>query len=277
MSADSQLVVADGTGQSLVPARQLILTRAPEIARLPALTDEVAAFDVITLANHDAATSTLKTVRATRKAVETFHAAQKAPINDVRTVALDLEKRDVTPFKALETALGAKVLAFEAEVERQRRVEAERLTRERLAQAQAEADARAKALRDAAKIEEDKAVKRQLQAQARAMKDAPVFVAPVEVDAPIAKTATTTRYSAEITDVEALIVAVAVGILKRRAQTSTFTSLNLLAERDAPVAALEPERLIESHPWLNTQATQDRAEFSLPGVVVVAKTSLSGR
>ena len=257
MATTAELVVRDGTGQALVPARTLILTRAPEMARLGEMTPRVAAFDFLGLDNHDAAADVLKEVRAIRKHVEAFHDLQKGPLNEVRAVALDLEKRDVGAWKALETGLGAKLLAFDAEMERQRKAEEARLTREALVRAQAEADAQAKALREAAKAEDDLALKRQLNAQARQLKDAPVFVAPVAVASPVAKTSTTTRWSAEIVDVLALVQAVAAGRV--------------------PLAALEPERLIESHPWLNTQATQLREEFAVPGCVAVQKTSLSGR
>ena len=255
--AQAELVVRDGTGSALVPARQLILTRAPEMARLVEMTPRVAAFDLLGLDNHDAAADTLKEVRTIRKHVEAFHDMQKGPLNEVRAIALDLEKRDVGAWKALETGLGAKLLAFDTEMERQRKAEQDRLNREALLAAQAEADAQAKALREAAKAEDDAAVKRQLQAQARAVKATPVFVAPVEVVAPVTASSTMTRWSAEITDVLALVKAVADGAV--------------------PLAALEPERLIEAHPWLNKQVTQLREEFVVPGVVAVQKTSLSGR
>ena len=271
------LVVSDGTGAALVPAQKLILTRAPQVARLGALTEAVGAFTNITLDTHAPAKSVLADVRSTRKQVEQFHDNQKAPLNLVRSRALELEKDDVGAFKALETALGAKLLAFDIEVERQRRAEQSRLQAEAVEKARKEADDRAKALRAAAKAEDDAATKRQLNAQARALKDAPVFVAPVVVAAPVAAVGTVTRWSAEITDLEALVVAVAMGILKRRATVGQFTSVTILAEQDAPMAALEPERLLESHPWLNTAASQGREEFTLPGVVAVSKTGLSGR
>ena len=89
------------------------------------------------------------------------------------------------------------------------------------------------------------------------MKATPVYVAPVEVASPVVQTSTVTRWSAEITDVLALVKAVAAGAV--------------------PLAALEPERLIEAHPWLNKQVTQLREEFIVPGVVAVQKTGLSGR
>lgn len=276
MATPAELVVRDGTGQSLIPARKLILTRAPQITALPTLQEEVATYTDITLDNHAAASACLKTIRTIRKQVEQHHDVQKTPLNDARARALDLEKQDVAAFKNLETALGARLIAFDQEVERQRRLEQARLQQEAIAKAQAEADARAKALRDAAKVEEDAAIRKQLQAQARAVKEAPVFVAPVEVAAPVTKTSTVTRWSADITDIEALVVAVAVGILRRRVPADQLGPV-FLAQPDAPLAALEPERLIETHPWLNTQASQAREEFSLPGVVAVQKTSLSGR
>jgi len=275
--ADAELVVRDGTGDGLVPARQLILTRAPEMARLVELTPLVASFDLIGLDNHDAAAATLKQVRTIRKNVEAFHDQQKGPINSVRTIALDLEKRDVGAWKALETGLGARLLAFDTELERQRKAEQDRLNREAVLKAQAENDARAKALRDAAKAEDDAAVKRQLQAQARAMKAAPIFVAPVEVASPVQQTGTRTTWSAEITDLEALIVAVAMGILQRRVPGSALLAKAAAGEPTAPLSVLEPDRLIESHPWLNAQAAQGREEFTMPGVVAVSKTGLSGR
>jgi hypothetical protein len=275
--ADAELVVRDGTGTALVPARHLILTRAPEMARLAEMMPVVAAFDLIGLDNHDAAAATLKQVRTIRKNVEAFHDQQKGPINSVRTIALDLEKQDVVAWKTLETALGARLLAFDTELERQRKAEQDRLNREALQKAQDEATARAKALRDAAKAEDDLAVKKQLNAQARQLKDAPIFVAPVEVASPVQQTGTRTTWSADITDLETLVVAVAMGILKRRAKVGQFTSLTIMGEQDAPLAALEADRLLSSHPWLNTQAGQSREEFSMPGVVAVSKTGLSGR
>ena len=132
MDATAELIVRDGTGGALVPARKLILTRAPEMARLAEMTPRVAAFDLLGLDNHDAASETLREVRMIRKHVEAFHDLQKGPLNEVRAVALDLEKRDVGAWKALETGLGAKLLAFDAEVERQRKAEQDRLTREAL-------------------------------------------------------------------------------------------------------------------------------------------------
>jgi len=273
----NELVVRDGTGMMLVPTRDLVLTHAAVLLKLPSLTAAVTDLDTITLDTQPKAKQVLAEVRAARKQAEQHHDLQKTPINDVRAYALSLEKDDVGRFKALETKLGAKLIAFEADLERQRKTEQERLDREALAKAQEEANARAKALRDAAKAEDDAAVKRQLNAQARALKTAPVFVTPAEVALPVVKTSTTTRWSAEITDVEALVVAVAMGILQRRLPIDTPLGKLVQVEPTAPLAVLEPERLIESHPWLNTAATQAQEEFSLPGVVAVSKTSLSGR
>jgi hypothetical protein len=91
------------------------------MGRLPALTAMVATYSEVTLDNHAAAKLVLAEVREARKSVELHHDVQKAPINRVRTIALDLEKQDVGAFKALETALGSRLLAFDAEVERQRK------------------------------------------------------------------------------------------------------------------------------------------------------------
>lgn len=253
----NELVVRDGTGAMLVPTRDLVLTHAAVLLKLPTLTQAVADLDTITLDTQPKAKQVLAEVRSARKQAEQHHDLQKAPINDVRTYALSLEKDDVGRFKSLETKLGAKLLAFETDLEHQRKEEQDRLHREAIAAAQLEAESRAQALRDAAKAEDDAAVKRQLQAQARALKNAPVFVAPVEVESPVVKTSTVTRWSAEITDVLALVKAVAAGLV--------------------PLAALEPDRLIESHPWLNTAASQAREEFVMPGVQAVSKTGLSGR
>jgi hypothetical protein len=272
-----ELTVRDGTGAALVPARQLVLTHAPSLLRLPALTEAVGALTEITLDTHPKAKQVLTDVRSARKQAEQHHDIQKSPLNEVRAYALNLEKEDVGAFKALESALSARLLAFETEVERQRKVEQARLQQEAIEKARAEADARAKALRDAAKAEDDAATKRQLNAQARVLKAAPVFVAPVEVESPVVKTSTVTRWSAEITDLEALIVAVAVGIIKRRVPSYALLAKAAEGEPSAPLAALEPERLLDAHPWLNTQATQSQAEFSMPGVMAVSKTGLSGR
>ena len=255
--AEGELVVRDGTGASLVPMQTLVLTRAAAVALLPSLVDLVGQFETVTLDTHQQAKSALTKVRDARKRIEQHHVEQKRPLNQARDVALTLEREDVAPFKALETAIGARILSFEAELERQRRAEQERLQREAVEAARVEADARAKALRDAAKAEDDAKIKRALNAQARALKDAPVFVAPVEVASPIAKTSTTTRWSCDLVDVMALVQSVAAGRI--------------------PLAALEPERLIETHPWLNAQATQLREEFSIPGCIAVQKTTLTGR
>jgi hypothetical protein len=273
----NELVVRDGTGAMLVPTRDLVLTHAAVLLKLPTLTAAVADLDTITLETQPKAKQVLAEVRAARKQAEQHHDLQKAPINEVRNYALSLEKDDVGRFKSLETKLGAKLLAFETELERQRKEEQDRLHREAVAAAQLEAAARAKALRDAAKAEDDAAVKRQLNAQARALKDAPVFVAPVEVESPVVKTSTVTRWSAEITDVEALVVAVAMGIIQRRVPGSALLAKAAAGEPTAPLAALETDRLIESHPWLNTAASQAREEFVMPGVQAVSKTGLSGR
>jgi len=277
VATTEQLVVAVPSGSGLVPAGKLVLTRAPQALDVPAYMQRVANLPAITVETHADAKALLDEIRERRRACERFHDMQKAPLTAVRNMALQLEKDDVGAFKTLETQVGAKLLAFDAEIERQRKAEQERLNREAVAKAQAEADARAKALREAAKAEDDAATKRALNAQARALKDAPVFVAPVQVAPVVAKTSTTTRWAAEITDVDALVVAVAVGILRRRVPPSTALLAALADEREAPLAALEPERLREAHPWLNTAAVQGQEEFTLPGVVAVKKTALSGR
>jgi len=253
--SDELIIAGDAT--VLVPSGRLVLTRAPELLNLSLLQQQVEKFQVITVENHASATAALKNLRVIRQKVEKFHETQKAPINGIRSLALDLERTDVSSVKSLETTLGARVLAFETEVERQRKIEEERLRREALEQAQKEADAKAKALRDAAKVEEDRKTKRQLNLQARSVEAAPVFVPAVKVSAPVTTSSTTTRWSVEITDIRELVKAVADGRV--------------------PLAALEPERLLDSHPWLTAQAVQLREEFSIPGTVAVKKTTLSGR
>ncbi len=275
---DEGLAVTE-PGAAIVPTRTVVLTRAVVMNDLPRYTDRTTAL-VVEVATHGAAKTLLTEIRAHRKQAEQHHADQKKPINAFRDRALALEKEDVSAWKKIEDGLAAKLLAFETAIEQERKAEQARLQREALAEAKRVQDEQAKLLRTAAKQVEDEATRKALNKQARAVAATPVYAAPVTVAPAVESSRTRTTWSADVLDVEALVIAVAATILVKRfpptgAPSAISTYLGLIAqETPVPLSALEPDKLADTHPWLNGQAVQLRGELRIPGVVAVERTKL---
>lgn len=280
--ATTALVVRGNDLPQVIPTGRVVLTRCPSMPALAGMQTAFAEIGALTVDRHPQAKQLLDHVRAARREAEAFHANQKRPINAVRDVALDLEKQDVSAWKKLETQIGSAILDFEREVERQRKAEEDRRLREKIAAEQAAAQQKAADLKAAAKETDDPATAKALRQQAKVVAATPTYI-PTEafaVASPIAASSTRKTYRAEIADLDALVLAVAAGILARRLPIDDprrATALDLIGPTSVSIDAIEPARLVESHPYLDGWARNSKGELTLPGVVAVEKTGLSGR
>lgn len=261
---------------ALVPAKTITLTRAAVMASAAALATRAAGIVKVVADTYDEATDLLKQLKQTRREIERHHDAQKGVINDVRNRALDLERTDLNVVKPHETRLGSLVLDFDRERERARKAEEDRLRREALAKAEEEQRAAAAALKAAAKIEDDPEMQKALRKQAREVAAAPVLVAPVVLPPVVTKPglAKRTTWSADITNIELLVVAIAARIIADKATVYTPDVLATLAQSAPPLDAIEPDALAKAHPYLNDKARSSREDFTMPGVVAVCRETL---
>ena len=137
------------------------------------------------------------------KETEAFFKTVKSQIDDIKKPVLQAEKDDTGPYNTEKARLGSLLTVYQAE-ERRKRDEAERVAREE-AQKAAEEEAIQRAL-DLAAAGEDEA--------ANAALEEPVVAAPVVIPATAPKpTGSVARknYTAKVTDLKALVAAVAAG------------------------------------------------------------------
>jgi hypothetical protein len=178
------------------------------------------------------------------KETETFFKGVKLQIDDIKKPVLQAEKDDSGPYNTEKARLGGLLTAYQA-AERRKREEEERLARE-AAEKQAQEDALQRAI-DLAAAGEDEA--------ADAVLDEPIVAAPVIIPASAPKpTGSVARknYDIEITDLKALVAAVAAGTM--------------------PLLCLVP-----NESFIRNQAKAMKEAFSMPGVKLVVTESTSFR
>ena len=137
------------------------------------------------------------------KEMEVFFKGIKSQIDSIKAPVLAAEKEDVGPLNTEKTRLGGLLTAYQA-AERRKREEEERIARE-AAEKQAEEEALQRAIELAAAGEEE---------AADAVLEEPIVAAPVVIPASAPKpTGSVARksYKAEVTDLKALVAAVAAG------------------------------------------------------------------
>lgn len=199
-------------------------------------------------------------IRRTLRRVADHYKGYKDPVNALRGHILDLERSDLRGWEAESERLTPIVDGWRvqeaARIERERR-EAQAAEDQRV---RAEQQAIADALKAQAAQQPDKAVAKAQAAEARSIEQKPLAarsVASRPLPTVAGLGAGSEKPVAEILDLMTLVKAVAAG--------------------KVPLAALEPERLIESHPWLNRQAGQMGEQLQYPGVRIVKKRVIAAR
>jgi hypothetical protein len=139
------------------------------------------------------------------KEMEVFFKGVKSQIDSIKAPVLAAEKEDVGPLNKEKARLGGLLTTYQA-AERRKREEEERIARE-AAEKQAEEETLQRAIELAAAGEEE---------AADAVLEEPIIAAPVVIPASAPKpTGSVTRknYDIEVTDLKALVAAVAAGKL----------------------------------------------------------------
>ena len=192
----------------------------------------------------ETATQYGRLLQTAAKETEAFFKTVKSQIDDIKKPVLQAEKDDTGPYNTEKTRLGGLLTAYQA-VERRKREEEERLARE-AALKQAEEDALQRALELAAAGESE---------AADAVLEEEVIAAPVVIQAAAPKpTGSVARktYIAEVTDLKALVAAVAAGTV--------------------PLMAILP-----NESFIGNQARAMKEAFSMPGVKLNISESTSFR
>ena len=190
------------------------------------------------------ATQLGRTFQTGLKEMESFFKVIKSQIDDIKKPVLQAEKDDTGPLNTEKNRLGGLLTGYQA-AERRKREEEERLARI-AAEKQAEEEAIQRAI-DLAAAGEDEA--------ADAVLEETIIAAPVIIPASAPKpTGSVARknYTAEVTDLKALVAAVAAGTV--------------------PLMAI-----VANDSFLSSQAKTFKEQFSYPGVKLVVTESTSFR
>ena len=176
-------------------------------------------------------------LQAASKETEAFFKEVKVQVDAIKKPVLAAEKEHMNPLEEQKLRLGREITSWDIKVRREREEE------ERKAREEAEKQAREDQLQRAVELE----AAGELQ-QAEAILDEPVYVPPVIIQSVTApkvqgKVAKTT-YKARVTDLKALIKAVADG--------------------KAPIGAL-----VANESFINNRARDDKENFSIPGCELV--------
>lgn len=193
----------------------------------------------------------------------------KRSITDAHKTALTKERETLAPYIELDDRIESAVVAFDraerARVEEERR-RADEERRRIAAQAEVKSDESADLLAAADALEaeartltgsdrrEALAAASQLRTEAAPVESVPPLSTFVPIVRPAVSKGRTVTYHAEIRDIHLLVAAVARG--------------------EVEVAALEPLKLIDNHPWLNALARDKQGSLSIPGVVAVPDESI---
>ena len=160
---------------------------------------------IVTAEDAEEATKYGRLLQVAAKETEAFFKGVKSTIDDIKKPVLQAEKDDSGPYNSEKNRLGGLLTAYQA-AERRKREEEERIAREAAAK-QAEEEALQRAIELAAAGEEE---------AADAVLEEPIIAAPVVIPASAPKpTGSVARknYDIEVTDLKALVAAVAAGKL----------------------------------------------------------------
>lgn len=223
------------------------------------------AYKAVDQASYTAGAELLKTVKGAQKKLADKKSGIVAPLNVALKAVRDLFRSPEDQLEEAEGLIKRSLISYQDEQERQRVAEQRRLdeearrrrealeAQERAARAKAEAERAAGNLKAAERLEQ--------KADLKADTAATVIAPTVQREAPrVAGVQTREHWYAVVTALEDLIVAVAVGIVRRRADGAQLIGL-VTNMPEVPTMALEANMK-----FLNTQAKAMRKELRYPGV-----------
>jgi len=199
------------------------------------------------------------------KVIADHYAAVRRPFNDALKQVRAMEATDTEPVQAAHDLVEGKVLAFRREA----REAAERAEREAALQAEAEHREVVAAFEEAAQALPE--IAPTLEA-IRAAGPQPATTAVSRPSNQAGGVTFRTTWRAEVTDLQRLVLGVAVGILAerwidgRRVPQAVLAFFDRKGIRAVPIEAIEP-----AMPWLNDQARQFTTTWDLPGVRAVSE------
>jgi hypothetical protein len=194
--------------------------------------------------DEEVATQHGRLLMAALKETETFFKGVKVQIDSIKAPVLSAEKQDSIPYLTEKNRLGELQTIYRAEQRRLREAEERRLRE--IAEKEAEEDALQRAIELAAAGDEE---------ASEAMLAEPIIAAPVVVPAAAPKptgSVAKKNYSIRVTDLKALVAAVAAG-------------------------KVLPLAVVANEAWLGAKARNEKEAFCVPGVELVITESTSFR
>lgn len=202
------------------------------------------------------------------KLLDAKRSEMKKPFDDAGKEVQEYFNPRLDALKRADKAIESAMISFDDEQERQRK----------LAAAKAEEEARKEREKLAARAEKLEEKGKTEQAEAVKENAATVVAAPVAIAvAPMKMTGESRRvtYSAEVTDANSLIKAVAAPMLMREAgndPAKLFQIVMELAMANVPAIAVIPDTK-----FLDKQAVALKEHFSYPGCKIATKTAIAAR
>jgi hypothetical protein len=198
---------------------------------------------IVSVDNYRLGQDLMADIKGRIKTLEEIRMGQTRPLDESKKRILDFFRIPIQKLEDAKAHLNQIMVNFTEEQERNRREE------ERQLQEAARKRAEEEALQQA--LEAEAAGDKQ---EAEAILQEPVYVPPIRVMSEIPKSKEShirETWSAVIDDPMALVKAI--------------------AEGKTDIQSIEPNKLIENHPFLNTMATRYRDKLNIPGVRAVSR------
>jgi hypothetical protein len=212
------------------------------------------------------ASDQLQRLKGIARQIEDQRKAITKPLDDAKKSVMDYVKKPLDALTQVETALKDGILACQKHLDDERRLEEAR-EEQRARKAREDLEARAEKHEESGRVEQADALREQA-TMTVAMPSA------VVATPKLAGVTNVTNYSAEVDNLQDLVLAVAFGILADKFEDADALYMAMLkgARKAPPLAALAADSK-----YLNTQAKALKETFVMPGVRLVKTDSLAAR
>lgn len=208
----------------------------------------------------------LQRLKGIAKQIEDQRKAITKPLDDAKKSVMDYVKVPLEALTQVETLLKTGMLNCQKRLDDERRIEAAR-EEQRARKAREELEARAENHEESGRVEQAEALREQA-TMTVAMPSA------VVATPKLAGITNVTNYSAEVDNLQDLVLSVAFGILADKFEDADALYMAMLkgARKAPPLAALAADSK-----YLNTQAKALKETFAMPGVRLVKTENLAAR
>lgn len=212
------------------------------------------------------ASDQLQRIKGLQQQIDTQRKAITKPLDDAKKSVMDYVKKPLDALTQVENALKTGIVACQKHLDDERRLEEAR-EEQRARKAREDLEARAEKHEESGRVEQADALREQ--ATMTVATPSAVIATPK-----LAGVTNVTNYSAEVTNLQDLVLAVAFGILADKFEDADALYMAMLkgARKAPPLAALAADSK-----YLNTQAKALKETFAMPGVRLVKTESLAAR